>query len=254
MPLPYLRAPEDSAAGPSGVLDAARRRGHRTGHLLGRLRLILREQGAAGVAVRTVQRFVPRRLLHVEWFTVMQTLPQGGTPALRDAIPGARWATSRDAAAVGRLVRGERIVADRLAAGDRAAIVERDGDVLAHVFVSLGSYPETGLDVRMAPDECWLYDGWVHPDTRGQRLHSRLIQAAVDDLGRQGVRRALSTIDHLNRASVRSSGRRRATRIGDALVIQTAGVTLTAVRSGADRPSWHLGRGRRTVRTSPTAP
>lgn len=232
------------------VRHAARRHRHRTGHLATRLRTILREQGPAGVSVRVVQRFIPRRLLHVEWFTIMETLPQPGSPALQDAIPGARWADGSDAERVGRLVRGEQVVAERLAAGDRAAIIERDGDVLAHVFVCRDRYPGTGLDVRMGADECWLYDGWVHPETRGQRLHSRLIQATVDDLGRQGVRRALSTIDHLNRASVRSAGRRRASRIGDALVVETLGRTLTAVRSGDDRPSWHMGRGRRPVRTS----
>lgn len=213
-----------------------------------RIRDVLGELGVPGVAVRTVQRTVPRRLLHVEWFLVVETLPSDIREPLGDALPGVRWAEPADAAAIGRLARGTAVVAERFARGDRAAILVEGDRVPACVFVRGGAYDETGLRFPLASDERWFYDAWVTPSHRGRRLHSRLTQAAADDLAGEGVRRVLSTVDHLNRASVRSLRHRRSRAVGEALVIQAGGVTLSGVRCGLGRRSWRLHRGARSTR------
>lgn len=213
-----------------------------------RLFAVLAETGPAGVAVRVVQRVVPRRVLHVEWFLIVETLPGVDPAPLGGSLPTLRWAGPADVAAVGALARGARVVSERLARGDRCAIVDEAGRVSACVFVRSGAYDETGVRFPLAADERWFYDAWVAPAERGRRLHSLLTQAVVDALARDGVRRVLSTVDHLNRASVRSLRHRRSRAVGDALVLQTAGITVSAVRMGDGRRSWRVHRGPRSTR------
>lgn len=212
---------------------------------VGRIR---REAGTAGIAVRLVQRVVPRALLHVEWFAVLDTVPRAGAAPLEEAMPGAAWAGEGDTARLGALVRGERAVRDRLRDGDVAAYYEEDGRVVAQVFLRRDAYLESGVRFDLDPDEMWLYDAWVAEDRRGERISSRLVRAVIDDIGRGGVRHCMSAVDHLNRASVRSGSRRGARTIGSVLSAHALGLTLTSVRGVGRRRAWALHRRPRRIR------
>lgn len=202
--------------------------------------------GPAGVVVRTVQRLVPRRVVFVDWYDVMETRSAAVNVPIARAMPGARWMTAADAAAAGELVRGGQEMRARLGRGDRGALLERGGRVVAHLFFTQRTYDESGLVFATGGDTWWVYDGWVAADARGQGLHPRLFAAAIGDLGDGGVR-ALSTIDVLNTSSRRAAARRGARAIGRVLNVRVAGVALSGVRWTGRPTAWRLHTGPREV-------
>lgn len=236
----------------SRPLAAAERGRAGAGAVLQRARTIWSEIGPRGIAVRAVQRAVPARLLHVEWYEVTSTRPDGPPAPLGEVLPGARWAQARDVAALGGLLRGEEVVRRRLAAGDRAALVEEGGRAIAHVFLSQNPYDESGIVFPTGGDTWWVYDAYVIPERRGGGLNARLVLAALRALGADGrAARGVSAIDVLNVPSRRSAARRGARVVGRVLGCTLPGVAVSRVRWTGRRPEWAAHRDRRWVTVPP---
>lgn len=212
-----------------------------------KVRRLRAEAGTSGLVVRLLER-IPARLVYTQWYGVFESHPRPGMPLPDTAATGTvRWAESADAPALGLLQRGEETVRARMARGDVAALTEVDGRVVAHVFFHRGDYDESNVVFTLAADERWIYDGLVAPDMRGRRIHPRMLRWAVDDLARAGVVRTVSTIDHLNTASLRAAGARGARLIGSVLSVTSLGVTVSSVRWVGGRRRWRVHRAPRRV-------
>lgn len=207
-----------------------------------RARAIHGQKGVAGVAVRTLQRSIPRRVLWVEWFSLFESVPRPGAPALAEALPEAHWAEPHEAERIGDLLNGGAVVAQRFARGDRVAVVEQGGRPVSHLFLRHGVYEEADIVFHLADDVLWLYDGYTLPEARGRRIYTRLLDAAVDDAGRRGARRVISAIDHLNRASRRAAERHGAREFGDVISIRIPGLRISALRVEGGRRAWAVHR------------
>lgn len=242
------RVTQSTHAGPAtGTIGTVRR-------IYVKAQRIRSDVGLAGVLVRTLQR-LPDQLLHTQWYAVLESHPR---PAdRRAAIPEVetlRWAGPEDAAALATLTRSESVIRERLARGDMAILTEVGDRIVAHVFFRQGEYDESNIQFTIADDERWVYDGYVAEDMRGRRTHPRLVQCGVDRLGDRGLVRAVSTIDHLNRSSLRASAARGARQIGSVLSLEVAGVTLSSVRWVGERRRWRLHRAPRRVSPPGSAP
>lgn len=201
--------------------------------------------GPAGIVVRSVNRFVPRRFLTLEWFLVFETWV--------DPAPGAvpapfRWATPRDASAIGPLHTGEGIVAERLARGDRCLVAVDAGQPMAQLFATQRPWNETGLRYHVPPGSWWMVDAFVDAAHRGRRLHVAMFREMTSRLSDGDDRvRAISTIDVLNEPSRRSAARRGAREIGAGLAIKTPLAYITRQRWVGGRAEWRVHRRPRRI-------
>jgi hypothetical protein len=205
-------------------------------------RAVGRDVGAAGMVFRVAQRLVPDPPIHLAWFVVLGTPPR--TAQRMDGTDGRRWATDDDRALLTQFGERPEVVDQRLARGARAAIHADGDELLAHLWVSRGTYEENGAAIRLREDERWFFDGMVAPAHRGRRLHPLLFAAMTGDLAVDGVRGIYSTTDHLNVASIRSSRARGAVVHASVLVIQIGAFTLRRDGWVGRRARWHRGRGR----------
>lgn len=213
-----------------------------------RVRAIHAEKGVAGLTVRTLQRTVPRRLFWMEWFSLFESVPRPDAAPLQEAYPDAHWARPEEAERIGDLLNGTAVVSARLARGDLAAVVEQEDRPVGYLFLRRGVYEEADVVFHLDDDEWWLYDGYTVPEARGARIYTKLLDAAVDDAGRQGARRVISAIDHLNRASRRAAERHGAFEFGDVVSIRVPGVRMSALRVRGGRRAWAVHRGMRNAR------
>jgi hypothetical protein len=186
--------------------------------------------GPRGLLVLGAERLLPRWLVHVEWFVVMELLTT--TPRRMPADGDVRWATAGDDDLLASLGGEPGEVRRRRASGDAAAVCVRDGRAAGRVHVRAGVYDEQGMVVRLRDDERWLYDGVVAPEKRGAGVYPHLVRTVAEDLAASGVGRLLSAIDRLNAASLRSARRRGGVAIGSVAMVRILGVSLR-------REDWH---------------
>jgi hypothetical protein len=180
-------------------LEAARR------HLRKRMRTLAGARTQAGIpgAAYLLWQRLNLSWSHADWFVVFREehVPDPDGLAFR-------WAGPDDAALLSAFGTSPETVRARLAAGDRCAFVAEDGVLMAYAWYALERpYDENGLVFHLGSDESWPYDAEVGPPFRGRRLFPRLRRAAGADLARQGVHRAISTVDRLNEASLRGSAK-----------------------------------------------
>lgn len=162
-----------------------------------------REQAGLGGAAYLLWQRLDLDWSHADWFVVFAE-DHGPDP---DGLPF-RWAGPDDAALLAAFGNAPEVVRARLAAGDRCAYVAEDGRLMAYVWYALERpYDENGLVFHLGADQTWVYDAEVGPPFRGRRLFPRLRRAAGADLAREGVTRAISTVDRLNAASLRGSAK-----------------------------------------------
>ncbi len=205
-----------------------------------------RDVGPAGVVFRIFQRLLPDPPIHLAWFAVLETPP--ATTQRMDGADGPRWATRDDRELLAQFGERPAMIDQRQARGDRAAIHVDGTKLIAHLWVSGGTYEEDGALIRLREDGRWFFDGMVAPTHRGRRLHPALFAAMANDLAADGVRSIYSSVEHLNVASIRSSRARGAIVHASMLVIQIGPLTLRRDRWVGRRARWHRGRGRLELR------
>lgn len=196
-----------------------------------------RRRGLPGVLVACAT-LVPAGLLSVEWYALLATTCAGyGELERRDLA--FRWGCRADLALLTSLGRSAREIDDRMAGGDRV-FMALDGDrLVGYVWFRSGAWTEGEITFPLRNDELWAYDAFVATDQRGRHVHATLCTAASAELHREGVRRYVSGIDHLNAPSLRSASRRGARVLGSVVVVGVA-------RMGLLRLS-NRGRRRRTL-------
>lgn len=204
----------------------------------GTLACAYRDRGVPGLAM-ALAGHLPGRALRVEWYEVHEVRP--AADHVTEPWPHAREAAYDDAdllTAVGHVSAAE--VRGRLARGDEAFIaLGEDGEPLAYMWYRSGSWREDDVEYLLAGDERWGFDLYVRPEARGLRVGPRLVSVALVALHERGVRRVVSVIDHLNRASISSSLRYGSVSATSVLTIATpwAGV-LRERQPGARRGRW----------------
>lgn len=212
-----------------------------------------RDRGVPGLAM-AVAGHLPERLVRVEWYGVHEVRP--GAAHVADPWPNAREATYDDAdllAQVGHVSAAE--VRGRLARGDEAFVALDDaGRPLAYMWYRSGSWREHDVRFELAADERWGFDLYVRPEARGSRVAPGLVSVALVALHGRGVRRVVSVIDHLNRASLASSARYGSVTLLSVLSLTTpwAGV-IRELPQGARRARWSAYRRPGEVRRSSRA-
>lgn len=215
--------------------------GRRARRRLTTLRATLREHGVAGAGYLILQRMALPGL-RVEWFVMFDHCRD-----MASLAPAFRWAGPEEADRLGAFQHGAAGVSARLARGERCAIVEDEGRIVAWVWiVPQGSYDEAGLIVHLGPGEVWAYDALVAPGHRGRRLSPGLKHAVARDLAGEGVWRIVSTVDRLNTASLRA-----ASRSGQpvARFVQLQAGARGVVRIATDGAArWHRYRGHLDLR------
>lgn len=208
---------------------------------LSTLRATLREAGVAGAGYLVVQRAAPPGV-RVEWFVMFDHCHD--TASMASAF---RWAGEEDADRLGAFEHGVTGVAARLARGDRCAVVEQEGRIVAWLWIRpRGAYDEGGLIFHLAHGEAWAYDALVAPGHRGRRLLPGLKQSVARDLAGVGVHRILSTVDRLNAASLRAASR-SSRAVAGFFQLQIGSLGVVRI-SATGRARWHRYRGHLDLR------
>jgi hypothetical protein len=204
-----------------------------------------RDLGLGGVALLAVQRLTPSRLGRVECFVVVEraVLPDGPGAT---AIEGFRWAGEPDVDRIAALGRTAEDIAARLSRGDRVAVVEEDGRVVAQEWYEGGLHEEEGIEFHLDRDEVWAYDGLVAESHRGRGIYRRLARGGDEALAADGVERVITGIEVVNRPALRSAARGTGLRIGSIVLVRLGPVSLRREEWGS-KPRWRAYRGRSPV-------
>jgi len=67
-----------------------------------------------------------------------------------------------------------------------------------------GAHPKTGVAISFGTDTGFIYKAFTCPQWRGQRVLSRVLGFACEELRSQGVERFVSTTDWMNHSAIRA--------------------------------------------------
>jgi len=145
-----------------------------------------------------MHRILPQWMLHPRWSRVYEMPVPRCEPVTHQEIEF-RWATTEDITLLESQF-GEEATSTRLSYGHRAAILVKDGKLIAAAYFATRGYYDidTGTRVTLSFDETWVYGAWVHRRYRGKGLYSMLLRNAAIDIRHRGVRQLLFAIDILN--------------------------------------------------------
>jgi len=232
------------------LAEIARRRLEEVRRRAGTIVGAYRRRGVAGVAV-AVAGHLPRRLVSIEWYLLLETIPPG-----EPSVP--LWPTTRvaglgdidDLVSVGQATRED--IRARLEDGDRAYIAFDEGAPIGYLWFRSHHWREDDTEFILDDDERWAYDSYVNPSHRGRRIGPAVTAHAMADLHREGIRRVVSVIDHLNSASLKAARRYGARPAGSFVTVALPGLTVVHEHPvGARRGSWTLHRRSPIVRRPP---
>ena len=198
-----------------------------------------RGRGTRAVAFLLAQRACRSLRIELEWFTLVAK----GAAEERPQAAGASdfiWASPSDVRELAAVFdRSKRMLLDRFAAGDRCAVMARDGEIVACIWFRTGAYQERGLIFEPGREDCWIFDAHVVPDHRGERLFTTLWAAAAADLAREGVTRIVGAIDVVNQSSMKAAVRHGARPFCSIIVVGACGVRFRRERRSG-QGSWSL--------------
>ncbi len=90
---------------------------------------------------------------------------------------------------------------------------------------------QTGM--HLPPNLVYMHKGFTHPDFRGQRLHAKGMQQALQSLSKEGVKAIISTVDWTNFASLKSCDRLGYQRLGRLMKCTLLGRTFSRFPASA---------------------
>ena len=171
------------------IVAAIRREGFRKAFCIA-CRLALRK----GLGIDRVRFIVAERLLDEPFEDI--------EPGIEAAI---RRATADDLERLGRVVTESKLALfrQRFEAG-RLCFVALDGEKVAFFgWISLEDEyePHTQTTIHPGDADVYLYDAHTVPEYRGNRLYPATMTAALQDLKRQGYRKAISIVFESNLAA-----------------------------------------------------
>lgn len=183
----------------------------------------LREIGPLYAAQKLQHRLVPAALLDLN-VLVLSDSPLPDPADYTPPDPGLRWATIADVDALSATGFPPRAARERLERGMRAAILEREGRIVAYSWLELDSYDQDDwLRFIIPSDAGWHYQVWVAPELRGQGLFSTVRSFAAAGCAAGGRRRFMASIEILNRNSIRATRKIGGKWIGHVVYIRFLG-------------------------------
>ena len=190
------------------------------------------------MAQRIFDRTVPRSLFDARIWVVssadFSTFVDAEVPDV-----GTRWADEADDDGPVPPDREQASIEDKLARGEIAAVIERDGRVVARDYFTAGSFMQKEW-LRFAFRDREIYSSWsfVEPEYRGQGLAVQLAHFAYREFARQGYLRDFSVTDALNRSALRSSAKMRHWPIGRIAYARCCGFTVTRIGGRVHAGFW----------------
>ena len=189
----------------------------------------IREVGPLYTAHLAANRFIPEALFQVRALMITERDPRH-RPSVLDHDPGFRWITLEDFNSIAALRRLPRPLWAELEAGNRALILERDDDVISYFLYPSDSHHQASwVRFEFLPTDIWTIYTWVAPEYRGQGIHAHVRNFAASELEQAGYTRELSTIDALNRNSLRAHTKLGGWFIGRIFFLRILGLTLVRV-------------------------
>ena len=167
-----------------------------------RLRERLRSEGVLLGSAHLAYTFARRHLADFRIWTVTRTDATGsaGGPT---PDPDVRWATAADADSC--LAALFPSAGRRIAAGDRIAILEDNGRVVAIDCFATGEFgPLDWLVFGVGKNETFGYWNYVVPECRGRGLSGRCSRFALRGLACAGYPRNFAVVDTFNRKARRA--------------------------------------------------
>ncbi len=80
--------------------------------------------------------------------------------------------------------------------------------------------PDIGKQIRPLPGECYIHEVFVHPDERGRKIATAMLEHLARHLRRHDVYRAWALIERTNSASVRAFERADYIAVADVVYVQ----------------------------------
>jgi GNAT superfamily N-acetyltransferase len=164
-----------------------------------------RETGVFYALVTALRTLLPPRVCYAGRLVLLELRP-GGATRPGQGRADVHWAAPPDAQQLTVFGHSLDVVQRRLAAGDSVCVLTTPARVLGYVWFHRRQHVEeyVGIRFHLRPDDIWLFDAMVAVDQRGQGLYPRLLQAAAEDLWRQGIQRILIAVEASNRNSIRA--------------------------------------------------
>jgi len=162
-----------------------------------------------------------------------------------------RWGTEDDA----ELLTGGGISLDQVRAlfscGGRPVLLERDGELVTYVWYLPDGVSNSGwIWIAPGPEELVSTGHQVLPKFRGQGIYQRTRNFAGSQLAAEGYRRHISTVEALNRASLRAgeggrpgTGPRR--YVGRITYVRILGLVIFRLSGATGSRKWGAGFWRR---------
>jgi len=203
-----------------------------------RFRRKLRDDGPLHTALVILNSLVPRPLLDVRVWIVSSA----DFSAFVDAeVPdvGVHWNIEADDDSPAAPVGEHAAIEDKLARGELAAVIERDGRVVAWDTFATGVFvKEDWLWFAFLDNE--IYSSWsfVEPDYRGRGLAVGLALYAYRELARRGYLRDYSVTDALNRSALSSSAKVRHLPIGRIAYVRCCGLAVIRINRQVRAGYW----------------
>ncbi len=121
-------------------------------------------------------------------------------------------------------------------------VVQKNNEPIGFFWLIRDYYREDiiFLDIQLGPESAWDFDLWIRQEHRLSPAFSMLWEAALDYLGKQGVRWIYSRISTTNNLSVQVHSRLGGRILGKILFL----------RLGAREICWDMGKGKMSTHTS----
>jgi L-amino acid N-acyltransferase YncA len=211
-----------------------------------RLHFKIRETGLPYTLQLLAERVVPKILLDAR-VVYLSELDLGHARSATQRDPDIRLA---EPDAFEHLLAHHDVVGgmrQKLGTGVQLWVLETDGDLDAFMWLDPHMIrPSHWVNVQLAEDEVAGVFLWVSPDRRGTGLGPRMNRHISHECARAGYTRLVSTVDALNRNSLRADEKVGYQRIGKVSVVRFLGFGGIFF-GGTSRLGWWTGRRPLTV-------
>jgi GNAT superfamily N-acetyltransferase len=202
-----------------------------------------RESGPLFAAQVSLQSVIPRHLFDVPMFFLCE-LDLRNFAHVRERDPEIRAATPEDIdlhATVGGPSPEE--LHAGFERGVRVWLLEREGQPIAVMGVSPNDYErqDWGL-IKASPKDIWAFGLRVLPEYRGQGIGPRMNRHVASECARLGYSRIVSSVQSLNRNSLRADQKVGYKRICHFFVFRLLGCTLVYSRGFLRLGRWNSRR------------
>ena len=197
----------------------------------GRRRAAAGSNGALSVIRRLLRRIVPLSWLSAGQLLVFELLLRAdGAGSLEET--GIRWARTADVPVLAQMGWPTAKVEVLLAGGATAALVERDGRLIACQWTEKARHrPFEWLCLELGPRDLWVVYTWVAPEFRGRGWFGHLRRFVASAGLTEGYERMLNAIGPENLTSLRANAKLPVRKFGSLTYLRVFGMTW--VRAGS---------------------